>query len=110
MHWSMVAIALLFCSAAQAYDWTIAPEDIESLTKAEAQSLVSKRKGRLILSGLTSVSPEVAKVLAQYKGSLELDSLTTISPKVAEALATHRGDGLSLDGLTDISEIGRAHV
>ncbi|MBM3877884.1 MAG: hypothetical protein FJ386_14420 [Verrucomicrobia bacterium] len=61
----------------------------------------------LDLPGLTSITPEVARILSFREGGeavgLHLDGLTTITPEVAEALATGQGGGLSLNGLTTIS-------
>jgi len=67
----------------------------------------------LNLPGLTSITPEVARILSFREGGepvgLHLDGLTTITPEVAEALATGEKGGLSLNGLTTISvEVARA--
>ena len=78
----------------------------------EAAKVLVKHKVKegdrtLPLDGLTSVTPEVARILSFREGGepvgLSLGGLTTITPEVAEALATGQGGGLALNGLTTIS-------
>lgn len=66
----------------------------------------------LPLDGLTSITPEVARILSFREGrqpvGLSLNGLKTITPEVAEALASGERGGLSLGGLTTISvEVAR---
>ena len=72
---------------------------IKTLTVKEATRLAQQKSGRLLLNGLKTISPEVAKALAQHKGWLSLNGLTTISDEAAAALGPHK-HALHLDGLT----------
>ena len=57
--------------------------------------------GRMPLNGLTSLRPEVARVLAEYVGEeMALDGLTTLDADTAQALAECKCQRLSLRGLT----------
>jgi len=93
------------------------PQDtdtIESLTMQQARTLVEtfpgmkvtmnqgvRVAGRMPLNGLTSLRPEVARVLAGYVGAeLALDGLTTLDADTAQALAECKCQRLSLKGLT----------
>ena len=73
-----------------------------------AGQLISNDNQMLGLDGVTTITPEVAKVLAKHKNKVTLNGLTTITPEVAAALAKHRGSVsggtfLSLGGLTQIT-------
>jgi hypothetical protein len=90
---------------------------VKSLNVEAAKVLVKHKVAvgdrTLHLDGLTSITPEVARILSFREGGepvgLSLNGLTTITPEVAEALATGEHGGLSLNGLTTISvEVARA--
>ncbi len=74
----------------------------EELTVDQAKRLAQERSGRLLLDGLTALSPEAAKELAKHDGWLSLDGLKSVSDATAEALGQHKGQ-LHLDGLTKVS-------
>lgn len=77
----------------------------EELTVDQAKRLAQDRSGRLLLDGLTALSPEAAKELAKHDGWLSLNGLKGVSDAIAEALGQHKGQ-LHLDGLTNLSEKG----
>lgn len=102
-------------------------EDIESLTVEEAEELLERRGGvtrggiswpsDLRLTGLKSLTPEVAGLLAQHEGGLFLDGLEELSPETAQALAQKKEGSLrrsftstlSINGVSGLSvEIARA--
>ena len=56
------------------------------------------------LDGLSTISLAVAEQLVLHTSNLSLSGLTTITDEVAKVLATHKGDGLKLNGLTNLSE------
>ena len=62
----------------------------EQLTVEDAHKLADGKSGWLLLNGLKTISPEVAKELAQHKGWLSLNGLTTITD-----VDVLDGDGLS---------------
>lgn len=64
---------------------------LKTLTTDQARQLIADHQGPLDLSGLPSLSAEVAAVLAAYEGDLLLDGLSSLSPAAAAALATHGG-------------------
>ena len=72
---------------------------LESMVKELQLQL---RPSPLVLSGLTTLSPDAATLLANYGGFLQLDGVKTLSDEAAEALATHSG-GLSLRSLANVS-------
>lgn len=75
----------------------------EELTVTQATTLAQDRSGRLLLDGVTSLSPEAAKELAKHDGWLSLNGLTSLSDEAAAALGQHKGQ-LHLDGLTELSD------
>jgi len=81
----------------------------ENLTSAQAEKLVTGKKGTVALNQLKALSPEVAAVLARYDEELSLDGLETLSPEAAAALAKHKASArfgtadISLDGLTQLA-------
>jgi hypothetical protein len=99
----VVLVVSILGSSVQAQDWH-EMRKITSLTVAQARRLATRnRSDDLWLTGLTSVTPEVAAALAKHQGSrLMLDGITSVTPEVAAALAKHQGD-LSL-GLTELSD------
>ena len=73
-----------------------------STTPAVARALVERQQPFLDLRGLTSITPDVARILAKTQGGLWLNGLTSITLDVARALAKHQGV-LQLKGLTSIT-------
>ncbi len=82
-------------------------DQIKHLSVEDAKRLAHDKSGRILLDGLTSLSPEVATELARYEGWLSLSGLTAISDEAAAALGQHKG-ALHLNGLTSISEASAA--
>ena len=78
-------------------------DQITALTVEQAKTLAQDKSGRLLLDGLTSLSPEVATELARHEGWLSLNRLDNLSDEAAEALGRHKGY-LHLDGLRKISD------
>jgi len=74
---------------------------IDSLTVENAARLVATTRDRkLVLSGLTTLSADVATALAAFdQTALQLGGLKQISPETAQALATSRATSLDLGGL-----------
>ena len=65
---------------------------LKTITVEQAKELVKASRGdALNLSGLTSISLEVAEALANHTGDLNLYALRAISPEAATALAKHNG-------------------
>jgi len=91
---------LLFCvGSLHAVD----TNSLQQLTVEDAHKLADDKSGRLLLNGLKTISPEVAKELARHEGWLSLGGLATLSDETAEALVAHKGY-LHLDGLKKISD------
>ncbi len=76
---------------------------IQELSVEVAKRLAQDKSGRLLLNGLTTLSPDAAKELAKHEGWLSLNGLTSLSNEAAEALGQHKGH-LHLDGLTKLSD------
>ncbi|MBM3997685.1 MAG: DUF1588 domain-containing protein [Planctomycetes bacterium] len=76
---------------------------LKELSAEDARRLAQDRSGRLLLNGLTTLSPEAAKELARFDGWLSLNGLASLSDEVADALGQHKGH-LHLDGLTKIAD------
>ena len=74
---------------------TITPEAAEAL-------VVSNGRRRLVLSGLTELSPDVATHLSRVQGELRLDGLQSLPEEVAAELSKCRDD-LSLNGVLRLS-------
>lgn len=74
---------------------------ITSLSNELAEVLSGYEGEQLALSGLTKISPQVAESLCGVKATLNLDGLQSISPEIARALGKREGV-LWLDGLTEI--------
>ncbi len=72
--------------------WLDDPQHAQTLVDTLATQAV------LDLSGVTTLSAPVAKVLAGFGGTLDLSGLSTLEPDAAQALAAHRGL-IRLDGL-----------
>lgn len=68
----------------------------------EVAAILGKRKGKLDLPSLSSVSVEAARVLAKHRGDLEMNGLKQLSAGVARQLAKHKGY-IGLGGLKQIS-------
>jgi hypothetical protein len=73
------------------------------LSVENAKRLAQDKSGRLLLNGLKTLAPDVAKELARHEGWLSLNGLTSLSNETAEVLGQHKGF-LHLDGLTKISD------
>lgn len=77
----------------------IGVEDVDD----DVIALLSRNKGTLGLNNLKSLSLLSAKHLAEYhNGVLGLNSVTTLSPEVARVLASHNG-ALGLTGVEELS-------
>ena len=61
------------------------------------------QENRVLLRGLKALSPEAAANLAGCQATLDLSGLEKLPDDVAEALSNHRGC-LYLDGLTELTE------
>jgi len=81
-------------------EFTAITEDAAALGPSKTQSWGDD----VDLGGLSTISLPVVKQLVRHSSNLSLSGLTTISDEVARVLATHKGDGLVLNGLTDLSE------
>jgi hypothetical protein len=78
---------------------------LTTLSTEQAEELLTLfNDSKVVLDGLTVISPEVALTLAKCSVPLELNGLNELSPEAAEALVDYSGDSLSIDGLTSISE------
>jgi hypothetical protein len=82
--------------------WSVSLNEFTS-ADPEAIGILCKNEGWLNLSGLRSISSEIAQSLAEHRGDLRLDGLKEISDEAAASLERHQG-GLSLRGLRSISE------
>jgi hypothetical protein len=78
-------------------------DGIIELSVENAKRLAQDKSGRLLLNGLTTLSPEAAKELARHDGWLSLNGLKSLSNETAEILSQHKGY-LHLDGLTKLSD------
>jgi hypothetical protein len=111
----VVAIVLAISRPAVAQQLVEDTREIKTLTVEQAEELTQHEHG-LMLDGLTTLSPKVAKALSahdvptRWKNGfkcgeifdLSFNGLKTISLETALALATHKCD-VSLNGLTTIS-------
>ena len=74
--------------------------------------LLVQHVGQIVLAGLTTIDERRARVLAAQANwhgveglsGLFLDDIKCITPRVAAILATHQAGGLSLKGLSELSE------
>ena len=74
--------------------------------------LLVQHVGQILLAGLTTINERQARVLAAQNNwhgvpglsGLFLDDVTCITPAVAAILATHQAGGLSLKGLSELTE------
>ena len=82
-------------------------DQIQQLTVERAKELAQDKSGRLLLGGLKTLPPEVARELAKHEGALSLNGLKDISNDAAAALGQHKG-ALYLDGLSMISDASAA--
>jgi len=71
---------------------------------------LSKHKGELNLSGLTSLSEAAAQALAKHKGDLRLTGLTSLSDAAAQALSRLTERTIYLCGLTEVSALQAASL
>ena len=99
---------VLACSVGLADELPSNTREIETLTVEQAETLVGREQWSLYLDGLTTLSPDVAKILAQVKGQISLNGLTTLSKETAKELAApiqeqHRSRSLSLNGLSTLT-------
>ena len=76
---------------------------IKNLSVEDAKRLAQDKTGRLMLNGLTTLTPEAAKELAKHEGWLSLNGLKEVSNESAAALGQHKGY-LHFNGLTKISD------
>lgn len=65
--------------------------DVHRLS-APVAAILGRRKGKLYLSCLRSLSPDAARGLARHRSTLDLNGLERISAKAAWQLARHKGD------------------
>ena len=106
---TLLALTLvLTCGVGLADELPTNEREIETLTVEQAETLVGRGQWSLYLDGLTTLAPDVAKILAQVKGQISLNGLTTLSKETAEQLAAppqekHQSRSLSLNGLSTLS-------
>lgn len=107
----VLAVVVLISGVAVGQELPQETYTIKALTVEQAQVLLKRevRDGLFDLSGLTTLSPQVARVLAQHKWSrpgvpcmLALNGLTTLSPETAQELA-QCNKSLMLHGLTELT-------
>lgn len=82
---------------------------VRELTAGVAATLATHRAGELALSGIRSISEDVARELVKHP-LLALDHVTSLTDRVASILATHAGASLSLQGLEHVSPWGLAKL
>jgi len=64
----------------------------QTLTLEIAQRLVDEASGRLVDTSLyTIITDEAAEALAMHKGGLSIDGLTSLSDAAAKALTNYMG-------------------
>jgi hypothetical protein len=84
------------------------PEEIqgETITEDETKKLVEKaqEEDELKLNHITYLPLNAAIQLSMFSGWIELNGLKTITDGVAKALSRRHGVGLSLNGLTKLSD------
>ncbi|MFT5042779.1 MAG: hypothetical protein ACI8TX_003772, partial [Hyphomicrobiaceae bacterium] len=100
---NLICSILCLCLPGATLSRAAETDQIKQLTVEEAKLLAQDKSGRLLLDGLTTLSPEVATELARHEGWLSLGGLTTVSDEASEALGAHKGY-LHLDGLKKISD------
>jgi hypothetical protein len=74
--------------------------------------LLVQHVGQILLAGLTTINERQARVLAAQNNwhgvpglsGLFLDDIKSMTPRVAAILATHQAGGLSLKGLSELTE------
>ena len=81
---------------------SISLSGVTSLT-SEVASALALHQGPLILDGVTHLSRTTAHTFRVHNGSLSLRGLKELSHEIADAIAVNKGD-LHLDGLESISE------
>jgi mono/diheme cytochrome c family protein len=99
MRFASCSLAGLLLVAAVAH--AQGTDEVAEVSPERAKQLAQNKSGRLLLNGLTSLSPETAKELARFDGWLSLNGLVALPKEVADALAQHKGP-LHLDGLKTI--------
>jgi tetratricopeptide (TPR) repeat protein len=75
--------------------------DSNSITKAEALELVNEKDENILTLSVTSLTPEIAKILLQTRRMLSFPRLESISPDVAEILGQHIV-GIDLSGIKEL--------
>ena len=100
---NVICSLLCLCLFGIAVGRTQETDRIKEITAQDAKWLAQDKTGRLLLNGLTMLTPEAARELAKHEGWLSLNGLTSLSNEAAEALGEHKGY-LHLDGLTKISD------
>ncbi len=98
-----ISILLGFCLLVTSIGRAQETDRIKELSVEDAKRLAQDKSGRLLLNGLTTLSPAAAKELAKHEGWLSLNGITSLSNEAAEAVGQHKGH-LHLDGLTKLSE------
>ena len=79
--------------------------DLSSVTEplsAEVAEIIASKGTKVALNGLTSMTPEIAKILPNL-AELSLNGLTELPSDLATALGEFTGYKLSLDGLTSLN-------
>lgn len=99
MRWAIVFAAVVMAVPAFAQE---NPALITELNVEQAEKLIASNADYLKFFSLTSLSPDVAKILAKFDGELYLDHLPTISVEAAVAFSDRDGK-LSLAGLTEVT-------
>ena len=99
MIYSLCCLALIGTAMPHAED----KGEVKTLSADQAKQLAQDKSGRLLLNGLTTLSPEAARELAKPEGWLSLNGLTTLSNEAAVELGRHQG-ALHLNGLTKITD------
>lgn len=64
---------------------------LKGIDAETAAALAAHARDALALSGVTSLSPDVAQALAAFQGSLSLPRVASLDVDTARALAAHRG-------------------
>ena len=93
------------------HEGSLAVNVANGITLPQLELLV-QHIGQIVLVGLTTINERQAAVLAaqaNWRGieglsGLFLDDITWLTPRVAAILATHRAGGLSLKGLSELTE------
>jgi hypothetical protein len=83
------------------WKWWLWLSGLKVLCRESAAELSRFKGERLLLNGLVSITPEVARHLAGVKSQLVFNGLKSISSEVAQALSEHKNE-LHLNGIRTI--------